>query len=94
MSAAPQAPMSRWHIGKEIPLALIVAMVLQFASAMYFIAQVKMQGDENARRITVLESQKISERLAGLEAQLSSTNALLLRVDATTQRLIERTPPR
>lgn len=81
---------NHWHLDKKVPLALIFIMAVQFATAMYFITTVKNQGDENARRIAILESQKISERLAGLEAQVASTNALLLRVDATMQRLIER----
>lgn len=84
-------PADRWHIGKEIPLALIFSMVIQFAIGMYFIVSVKNQGDENTRRISILEAQRIGERIAGLEAQVASQNALLLRVDATMQRLIEKT---
>lgn len=87
--ATPPIP-DRWHIGKEIPLALIFAMLVQFAIAMVFIVTVKTQGDENTRRIAVLEAQRIGERIAGLEAQVAATNALLLRVDATTQRMMER----
>ncbi len=83
---------NHWHLDKKVPLAMIFAMVVQFATAMYFIASVKAQGDESVRRISILESQKVSERLAGLEAQVTATNALLLRVDATMQRLIERQP--
>lgn len=83
---------NRWHLDKKVPLALIFAMLVQFATAMYFIASVKAQGDENARRIATLEAQKVSERLAGLEAQVASTNSLLLRVDDTMRRLVERAP--
>jgi len=85
---------NRWHVDKKVPLALIFAMIVQFAIAMVFIVTVKNQGDENTRRIATLESQRIGERIAGLEAQVAATNALLLRVDAATQRLIERTPGR
>lgn len=82
---------SHWSLDKRIPLALILAMVIQFGMAMVFITNVKAQGDENAKRIAYLESQHVSERMAGLEAEAKATNSLLIRLDATVSRLLERT---
>jgi len=83
---------NQWHLDKKVPLALIFSMLVQFSVAMVFIVNIKNQGDENARRISTLEAQRVSERLAGLEAQAASTNALLLRLDATVTRLVEKAP--
>lgn len=85
---------SRWHLDKRVPLALIFSMIVQFGIVMVFIVTTKNQGEENARRIAALEAQRVSERIAGLEAQVTSQNALLVRMDATIQRLIERPPNR
>lgn len=81
---------NHWHLDKKVPLALIFAMVIQFGIAMMFIANVWAKGEENSRRITIVEAQKIGERIAGLEAQVQGQNSLLLRMDSTMQRMLER----
>lgn len=81
---------SHWSLDKRIPLALIFAILIQFGIAMVFITNVAAQGNDNAKRIAHLESQRVGERMASLEAEVKATNALLIRLDATVSRLLER----
>ena len=81
---------SQWHLDKKVPIALILALVVQFAGMVLFVGQVKSQGDENTRRISVLEAQKVGERLSALEAQIVDAKALLVRIDDRMTRRDER----
>lgn len=77
---------THWSVDKKIPLALIFALLVQFASVMVYVSTLKSQGDDNARRIATLEAQRVGERLAALE----TLPALLTRMDDKLTRLVER----
>jgi hypothetical protein len=79
-----------WHLDKKVPIALLAALVVQFAGMMMFIGDVKATGTENTRRITAIESQKVSERLSSLEAKIDRLGSIELKID----RLVERAPPK
>lgn len=79
-----------WHVDKQVPLALILALVVQFVGLVLYMGALANRTGENERRITLLEAQRISERLATLESQLGDTKALLLRVDTKIDRLANK----
>jgi predicted nucleic acid-binding Zn finger protein len=66
---------SNWHLDKKVPI---------------YVGAIKTRGDDNERRISALESQKVSERLSSVEAQLTDAKSLLLRMDSKIDRLNER----
>lgn len=79
-----------WHLDKKVPIVLIFAILVQFVGLMMFVNDVSSQGKESARRIATLESQRVSERLTSLEAQMGDTKALLLRMESKIDRLADR----
>jgi hypothetical protein len=79
-----------WHLDKRVPIALIVAMVGQFGAAMAYISAIAQRTSEHDRRLTVIEAQRIGERLAGLEAQMQDAKSLLLRIDGRLERIQSR----
>ena len=81
---------NRWHLDKKVPIALLSALVVQFGGMVMFVGSVKSQGDENTRRISALEAQKVGERLSALEAQIVDAKALLVRIDERMTRRDER----
>lgn len=79
-----------WHLDKKVPIALLMALVIQFGATMVSIGGVKSQGEENTRRISALESQRVSERLSSLEAQVVATTLAVSKMDGKLDRLVER----
>lgn len=65
----------RWHVGKEIPLAFIAAIVVQTASAVWWArGQVAIDSDHE-RRLTSLEKERevarVGERIAVIESAVA-----------------------
>jgi hypothetical protein len=81
---------NQWHLDKKVPIALLLTMLLQFGGFMVMLGTIKAQGEDHERRISQLEAQKVSERLASLEAQVSDTKALLVRMEQKIDRIAER----
>ena len=81
---------THWSLDKRIPLALIFAMLTTFASVMVYVSTLKSQSEDNARRVTALEAQRVGERLSRLETQAEINTALLTRMDDKLSRLVER----
>ena len=79
-----------WHLDKRVPIALIVTMLVQFAGIVMYVSTINSRTLENERRISMLESQKIGERLAAVESQMVDAKALLLRVETKIDRMAER----
>jgi hypothetical protein len=79
-----------WHIDKKVPLALVYLLVGQFLCGVIVAVNMFGQVNNQDKRITSIENQRVSERLVTLESQMSDTKALLQRVDANTLRLLER----
>ena len=89
---ATQANQEReqWHLDKKVPIALLTALLIQFGGMMMYVGTLKSQTEDNGRRITQLESQKVPERLSSLEAQLTDTKALILRIESKVDRISDR----
>ena len=79
-----------WHLDKRVPIALIATMLIQFAGIVIYVSTINSRTVENERRISVLESQKIGERLAAVESQMVDAKALLLRVEQKIDRMADR----
>lgn len=79
-----------WHLDKKVPLALIAALLIQFAATVGFISSLRSISDENTRRIGVMENHRTPERMTALEVQMLDSKALLLRIDTKIDRLSER----
>jgi len=78
----------RWHLDRRVPLALIVAILIQTAGAL-------MWAGAASERINQLERQVISEddmgeRTARLEAQAAYMRATLARIEDKLDRAIAR----
>lgn len=86
----------RWHITKAVPVSLLVALFLQFVGGVWVVRGLVADLRETSRRVTALEasraSEKVSERLAVVEGQVSDTRAATLRIEADVRKLVERRP--
>lgn len=70
---------SEWHFDKRIPVALILAIALQFVGAVYWMATLEVRAVNNTERIQKLEEQldpvrlvlqRIDQRLESIERTL------------------------
>ena len=85
---------SHWHIDRKVPLALVYLLVAQFIGGVIFASNLLSQIGNQEKRISIIENQRVSERLVTLESQMADTKALLQRVDTNLLRLVERGAPR
>lgn len=83
-----------WSVDRRVPIALIWTLLAQTAAAVWWASGQSELNSAQERRIAALEAQRNSERLSermhSLEAQVSDAKQLLLRIDERTQRLAER----
>lgn len=96
-SPNPKPPPEGWHISKAVPLGVLAVVVTQTLGAVWFAsAQVKdlevtrRDTETNRRRIELIESQRIGERISALESQMLDTKGSLLRIESKLDRLVER----
>lgn len=87
-------PDRHWHIDRKVPLALVYLLMAQFLGAVWFASNIVSKIDGQDKRLSVIENQRVSERLVTLESQMADTKALLQRVDTNLLRLVERGAPR
>lgn len=90
MNTEQKEPYQSWHLDKRVPIALILTLIMQFAGVVLYVSRIEAQGADNERRISALESQKISERLAALESQVGDVKAYLARMESKLDRIVER----
>jgi hypothetical protein len=91
MSEAPpesQAREDAWHLDKRVPIALILALLLQTASVVWWGARIDA-------RVAMLEATDVSrasssERLARVEENLKAQSETLVRIDHRLERMEER----
>lgn len=85
-----------WSLDRRVPIALIWTLLAQTAAAVWWAAGQSELNFAQERRIAALEQQRnterLSERMHSLEAQVQDAKQLLLRIDERTQRLAERRP--
>ena len=74
-----------WTIDKRVPLALIMAIVLQTGSIAFFMGALSVRVSQNEQRLEM--SAGNSARLTGVEVQLRAIDGTLQRFE----RLLERT---
>ena len=77
----------RWHVGKEIPLAVVLAMMLQLAGIVWFASKMDSQIDVHTESIARNEKSiddaelKIDE----LYSAVADQNVINVRLDVTMQ---------
>ena len=87
---------SHWTMDKRIPIALIVTMVLQAGSIVWWARGIQAEQEylreNHERRLNTLESsrerERVGERLATLEAEMRNVSVVLERIDGRTERLV------
>jgi hypothetical protein len=87
--ADQEAGRDLWHIDKKVPLAIVLAMLMQGASLIWWANGITKDNQEYARRISQLESQRADQRLTVLESQMIDSRGSLSRIEGKLDRLIE-----
>ena len=82
--------MNDWVLDKRIPLALILAILLQTGGALWWAASI-------SQRVLVLEQSRLTAgdlpgRIIKVETQLESVNSTVQRVEDKLDRVLERRP--
>jgi septal ring factor EnvC (AmiA/AmiB activator) len=82
----------RWHVGKEIPLAVVLTMILQAVAIVWFAAKMDNQIDVNAASITRndVKIEKANTKIDDLYDAIAEQNVINARLDITMQN-IDRT---
>jgi hypothetical protein len=84
-----------WHLDKKVPIALILAILLQTAAFVWQIAEMKFRIDDHDRRLLIAEAVDtrrdkelagVGERLARLEEQSRMQVELLRRIEQKMDR--------
>lgn len=84
----------RWHVGKEVPLALIFGMVVQTASAIWW-ARGQVATDEAlGQRVSALERERdairSAERMAVIEAAIADIRRSNERLELLVQQALDK----
>lgn len=83
----PNSQKEQWHVGKEIPLATIVVLLLQTAGALWWAAQVAAKVEYLERtQITSAVSQATIDRKQDEEAKRSE-DRILAQLDKLNQKM-------
>jgi hypothetical protein len=80
----------RWHVDRNIPLALIYLLLGQFIVGVWVVSRLFSNVESQDKRIAVIEQQKVSERLMTLESQMQDTKQVLYQVNSNVLRILER----
>ena len=85
--------MGGWHLDRRVPIALIVAIIMQTSAGIWWVANVEARIVSNERAITTIQNDAKDgpSRLARIEVQLESIRSTLLRVENRIDRQEERT---
>jgi hypothetical protein len=79
-----------WHFGKEIPLSIVIMVVAQTAAAIWWGGGLVQKLEENTKRISHIEAQRVAERVTTLEYQRIDDRGALVRIENKLDRLIEK----
>ena len=83
-----------WSLDRRVPLALIWTILAQTGLAVWWARGQQASIEQQAHRISALEtartSDRVGERLSTLESQMGEAKDVLRRIDDRTQRLVER----
>lgn len=76
-----------WSVDKRVPLALIVTIVIQTASFIWFAAALWQQVQAQGARIDAIEGMKVETRLVRLEEEFANLKPQLDRMETKLDRL-------
>jgi len=83
------SPKESWHLDKKVPIALIIAMLTQFAGVIWFIGQLA-KDIELLKADTAVLHQRDTQQTDSLKEALKLMQDQFQRLDAKLDRLIER----
>lgn len=90
---ATQSP-ERWHVGKEVPLALIFGMLVQTGAAVWWARGQVANDADHERRITALEKERevarVAERMAVMEQAITDIRRSVERQETIVQQAMQR----
>jgi len=78
-------PANRWRLDRQISAAVLVAVVLQAATALMWAGRASARIDDMQRRLDA--QAPVAERLARLEEQAGASRAALDRIEAKLERV-------
>jgi hypothetical protein len=81
---------THWTLDKRVPLAFIMAIVLQTAGALWWASTMAATVQSQGQKIGALESQRAGERLAVVEATIGDVRSQLNRIESKLDRMVER----
>jgi septal ring factor EnvC (AmiA/AmiB activator) len=85
-----------WHLDKRVPLALILALLVQTAGMVWWAATISSRVDNHDREIASLvstnagnamERQRVAETLARLDERMAAQTELMRRMEAALARV-------
>lgn len=93
MSEQPQVEREHWHLDKRVPLALILALLIQTSGMVWWAATIQAEGRALQDRVLVLEQQSINdrqigERLARVEERLASQGEDISNIERYLRQLV------
>ena len=83
--------LQHWHLDKKVPIALIFAIFLQAVAVVWWGSGINASIDEHARalqslhaaeQVRIRDERVLEGRLSRMEAQLSSINSSLARIES------------
>ena len=79
----------RWHVGKEIPLAVIVALVVQLGAIVWFASKMDNRIDTNTAAISrnFVRISKTIKDIDSLEMVVATQNVINGRLDVTLKNI-------
>lgn len=83
-----QEPESGWHLDRRVPLALILAILIQTAGALTWAGAASERINHLERQVT--DDSDLAERTARLEVQAAYMRAALARIEDKLDRAIAR----
>lgn len=79
-----------WTLDKRIPLAFILAIVIQTGGAIWWFSGLASTVNQQGARIVTVENQRAGERLAVLESTIGDVRGQLNRIEAKLDRYAEK----
>jgi len=76
---------SQWHLSKSIPVSIILGLILQFAGAVWMFSQMDAAIQNNAERITRVET-----RTDVIESRAQEQAVQLGRIETQIMALVDR----
>lgn len=89
MATAPNNQPEPWKLDKHIPVALIISMIVQVGSVVWWVSGLQHSVQDHERRLAAQESGKVAERMAVVEAQLRDSRELQVRMDQKLDRILD-----